>query len=221
MLIKIGDVDRTNATLTAFYSDLVESPHTADDKDVMNFLEKIIEGQIEEKYNLILDFGGGDLILKNLALRINLVEFFDRYGIEPVLFHHLGADMDYLSYLMSLEENNIFTPRRTIVVLNEFITPSTQSVETAFDMIIGSRQLRAVLERGARMISLPELAPASHIDRKRLRFYDALESPPSLERSQLGPFQRQKLKEWLRRVEERFRDAEINLPWIPTEGVIQ
>lgn len=219
MLIKIGDVDRTNATLTAFYSDLVESPPTADDKDVMNFLEKIIESQIEEKYNLILDFGGGDLILKNLALRINLVEFFDRHGIEPVLFHHLGADMDYLSYLTSLEENNLFTPRRTIVVLNEFIKPSTQSVETAFDMIIGSRQLRAVLERGARMISLPELFPAPHIDRKRLSFYEALENLPSMERSPLGPFKRQILKEWLRTVEERFRDAEIDLPWIPAKGV--
>lgn len=33
----------------------------------MTFLEDILERQIEEKYHLILDFGGGDLVLKNLS----------------------------------------------------------------------------------------------------------------------------------------------------------
>lgn len=216
--LKIADIDRTNATLTAFYPDLVETPKTADDKDVMTFLEDILERQIDEKYNLILDFGGGDLILKNLALRLDLVGFFRDYAIQPVLFHHLGADLDYLAYLTSLEEDDLFRPERTIVVLNEFIKPSSQSVEIAFETIMRSRQLGDVLKRGARMISLPDLLPAPDIDRKRLRFYEAVENRQSVGIPPLGPIKRQMLVQWLRTVGERFREADVDLPWIPTKG---
>lgn len=216
--LKIADLDRTNATLTAFYPNLVATPRTADDKDVMTFLENILENQIEEKYNLILDFGGGDLILKNLAIRLDLVEFFREYSIEPVLFHHLGADIDYLSYLTSLEEDGLFRPKRTIVVLNEFIKPSSQSVASAFETIMHSKQLADILARGARMISLPDLLPAPDIDRKRLRFYKALENRQSVDIPPLSPIKRQMLMQWLRTVAERFRAANDDLPWIPTGG---
>ncbi|KXV69463.1 hypothetical protein AD951_06410 [Acetobacter malorum] len=216
--LKIADLDRTNATLTAFYPNLVEAPRTADDKDVMTFLEDILERQIEEKYHLILDFGDGDLVLKNLALRLDLVGFFRDYAIQPVLFHHLGADLDYLAYLASLEEDGLFRPEKTIVVLNEFIKPSSQSVEVAFETIMRSRQLGDVLKRGARMISLPDLLPAPGIDRKRLRFYEAVQNRQSVDIPPLGPIKRQMLVQWLRTVGERFREADVDLPWIPAEG---
>src|ERR1700680_1102801 len=64
--VVVADLDRTNRTLSEFFEGVV-SPPSADDRDALEFLSMLLERQIEERFSLAIDFGGGDLILKRMA----------------------------------------------------------------------------------------------------------------------------------------------------------
>jgi hypothetical protein len=74
--VTIVDCDRTNQELALYFKDVM-TPPSADDNDVREFLAAILERQLEDKTSLILDLGGGDLILKSLAREMELVPFVE------------------------------------------------------------------------------------------------------------------------------------------------
>src|ERR1700678_2864711 len=55
--VVIADADRTNATLSRFFENVV-SPPSGDERDVREFLAAFVERQIEEGFTAIVDFGG-------------------------------------------------------------------------------------------------------------------------------------------------------------------
>jgi len=57
--------------------------------------------EIADRFSLLLDLGGGDLLLRQLAREIGLVTFLARHAIRPVAIHFLGPDRDALAYLHS------------------------------------------------------------------------------------------------------------------------
>ena len=114
--IVVADADRTNATLSSFFDGVV-TPPSADDRDVKEFLAQFIERQIEEKFSAVLDLGGGDLVLKQVARETQLVAFLSQHGITPVAIHCIGPDVDDLAYLQDVEQSGIFAPDATVLVL--------------------------------------------------------------------------------------------------------
>ncbi|MBS0995806.1 AAA family ATPase [Gluconobacter cerinus] len=222
---RILDLDRTNATFSAFFPERTDRPPSADDNDVMDFLQKAINEQTAKRHHLIVDFGGGDLILKALAKRARLVRLFESYGIRPVMVHHFGADPDYLSFMKYFEDGELLAPEATILVLNAHVKPQRLSVTAAFEQTIKPHEIfRAAISRGAKFVVLPDLPCAHHIDRHRLMFYEAYAGQDGIETGRppaLSPFDRAELGIWLEDLENQFAEFSDWLPWLPApEGLL-
>lgn len=129
--VVVADADRTNPTLSGYFEQVMRPP-TADDRDVKAWLEQFIEQQIEERFTAIVDFGGGDLVLKGISRELGLAAFLESYGIQPVAVHLIGPDPDDLAYLRDVEAG-AFAPAATILVLNESLVPSHRTPAAAFE----------------------------------------------------------------------------------------
>ena len=210
--IVVADADRTNATLSAYF-DGVLTPPSADDRDVREWLAAFIEQQIERRFTAVIDFGGGDLILKRVAREIGLVGFLGEHGIRPVAAHLIGPDRDDLAYLQDVEANDVFAPAATMLILNAALVPIHRTAATAFgDTVLEHPVLTSTLKRGARLVTMPRLEPASEIDQRRLTFAAAEASQVKPDQAPIGPWKRQQIALWRRAMEEAFAPV---AEWLP------
>jgi hypothetical protein len=175
-------------------------------------LNGVLEQQIENRFSLFLDLGGGDLILKEHARDLELADLCGRFGIDPVAVHFLGGDLDDLAYLRDIERSNVFTPERTVVVLNEGILPPGRPPARAFAAIQAHEVYRDVVARGARIVVMPRLACMAEVDRRRLMFEDAEASRVKPGQDRIGPINRQMIAIWLRQMNTAFADV---ADWLP------
>ena len=206
----IADADRTNATLSAFFANVIRPPSPEDD-EVRTWLNEFVDRQIEERFSAFLDLGGGDLTLKTWARDLDLSAFLDGYGIAPVALHFLSSDLDDLSYLRDIETVAKFQPTRTAIVLNEGTVPPGRVARTAFEPIITHDVFRAAVSRGARVMRMPRLTCMHEIERRRLSFQDAEAGAVKPGQDKIGPVNRQLISLWRREMETSFGPI---LPWI-------
>lgn len=210
--VVVADADRTNATLSAYFDGVVKPP-SADDRDVREWLAAFVEQQIENRFTAVMDFGGGDLILKRVAREIGLVEFLVGHGIRPVAVHMIGPDRDDLAYLQDVETDGIFAPDATILVLNEALVPPHRTAASAFAETVQSHPiLEQTIARGARLVTMPRLEPASEIDMRRLTFTAAEAGRVREGQAPIGPWKRQQIARWRRAMEEAFAPV---ADWLP------
>ena len=120
--IVVADADRTNPTLAANLKGVL-TPPSADDREMQEWFKALCEQQIAQRFNLLIDLGGGDLLLKQLARRIGLVPFLEANGIDMVAVHLIGPERDDLAYLRDLETDGLVAPEATILALNESLVP--------------------------------------------------------------------------------------------------
>ncbi|MGF7213171.1 hypothetical protein GGE65_007807 [Skermanella aerolata] len=206
----LADADRTNATLAAFFEHVVRPP-APDANRMKSWINEILELQIERKFSMILDLGGGDLILKEHAGELGLVELCQRHGVEPVAVHFLSSDQDDLAYLRDIERSGAFSPERTVVVFNQGILAAHLSLSDAFDALLDQEVYRKAAERGARTVFMPRLSCMAEIDRRRLLFEDAV-AGRTRDGRPFGLVNRQIVTMWLRAMEAAF--AEVK-DWLP------
>lgn len=191
----IADADRTNPTLTAFFP-RAERPPSAENDDVRLWLNKLADTQIENRTNVYLDLGGGDLTLRQWSRDLDLGPFLESYGITPVLLHVLGSDLDDVTYLRELE--GVFAPKHTAIVLNEGMVPSGRSPLTAFGPLIDRPEFKAARDRGVVVVKMPRLGCMQDIDRQRMSFADADGGVVKAGGKPLPPTMRQEVRMWLR-----------------------
>lgn len=206
----VADVDRTNATLSAFF-DGVLSPPSAHDADVKEFLASFIEEQIEKRFDAAIDLGGGDLILKQIARETELVSFLSSHRIKPVAIHLIGAATDDLAYLQAVEDG-VFAPEATILVINEATVPPHRTAFAAFEKLQTHPVFMKAIERGAVAVRMPRLEPASEMDAHRLTFSAAESGSESGDKHLFGPWRRQQVAIWRRQMEESFAPVAAWLP---------
>jgi len=210
--VVIADADRTNPTLSAYF-DRVVTPPSSDDADMRDWYADLVERQIAGRFNLLLDLGGGDLLLKQLAREIGLVPFLERHAVRPVAVHLLGPDRDDLAYLHDMERDGLFAPAATILVLNEALVPARRAIRTAFQStILEHPTFLAALERGAKVVWMPRLEPAHEIDARRLTFTAAEDNQVKPGQTPIGPWNRQLIHNWLRDMETNFAPV---AHWLP------
>ncbi len=212
----IADADRTNATLAAFF-DGVTRPESPDADDVKNWLNGVLESQIEAKaggkpFSVFLDLGGGDLVLKEHAAHLGLVAFCEAYGIEPVAVHFLGADLDDLAYLRDVEESGAFAPRKTLLVLNEGTLAPGKQPARAFEAVKSHAIFKAAIGRGAKAVMMPRLQCMGEVDSRRLLFSAAAAGRVPEGQAPFGPINRQFVTMWLRAMDEAFSSVS---DWLP------
>ena len=205
----IADCDRTNATLMAFFENVIRPPSPEDD-DVRLWLNAFVDRQIEERFSAFLDLGGGDLVLKSWAHSLDLAPFLASNGVSPVALHFLSSDVDDLSYLRDIEQ--VFKPERTALVLNEGTVPLGRVARTAFEAVVTHEIFLSAVKRGARVLRMPRLAPMHEIDRRRISFADAEAGRVKEGQDKIGPTSRQMIALWRREMEASF--AKVS-EWLP------
>jgi hypothetical protein len=201
--IVVADADRTNPSLTAYLKGVL-TPPSADDREMQEWFKALCEQQIAQRFNLLIDLGGGDLLLKQLARRIGLVRFLEANGIDTVAVHLIGPERDDLAYLRDLETDGLVAPEATILVLNESLAPQNLSIKTAFQPVLEHSIFKAALNRGAKLVWMPRLDIAHEINARRLSFTAAEAGAATEGVPPLGPWNRQLIIMWLRAMEHNF-----------------
>jgi hypothetical protein len=216
----IADADRTNATLSAFF-DGVTRPEYPDNDGVTDWLNALLEDQIAAKiegkpFSVLLDLGGGDLVLKEHALKLDLVSLCEQHGIEPIAVHLIGDDLDDLAYLRDIEQSGAFKPRKTLLVLNEGVM---RSGSRGFESIKSSPIFTAALDRGAKSVLMPRLENMKKVNDLRLLFSAAASMKTEQQKEVLaktghrfGFIDSQLVTTWLRTMRTNFASVH---DWLP------
>jgi len=200
----IADADRTNPTLAAFFPSALRPP-SAENDDVRMWLNDLADTQIERRTTVYLDLGGGDLTLKQWARDLDIGQFLQKHGITPVLIHVLGSDLDDLTYLRDLE--TVFTPRHTMIVLNEGMTPTGRHPLTAFEPVLRHEVFLAAHGRGAVTVRMPRLTCMQDVDLRRQSYADAEAGRPGGGHPGLKPTAQQLVAMWQRGMVTEFADV--------------
>jgi hypothetical protein len=209
--IVVADVDPTNPALAAYF-DGVLSPPSGDLDDMEDWAVQVLERLTIERYNGIIDFGAGSPLLKLLARRIDFADHAKNFDVEFVAIYLLTPDLDDLAMLRDLETDGLFAPEATILALNEGVVPGHKSFEKAFKPVLEHPIFKAAVQRGAKMVAIPKLAPASEITVQRLTMSAAERGESKEGRPPLGPINRQSITKWLRDMEQNFAHV---AHWLP------
>jgi hypothetical protein len=201
--VVIADADRTNATLGAFYSDVLR-PEFPDEKTVADWLDELVNTQAETRMSLLLDMGGGDQVFKRFAASLDLAALLQAEGITPVALHFFSPDIDDLAYLLDIEQSGAFCPPQTVLVLNAGLIKDARPIDVAFAELREHSIYLAALKRGAREIVLPRLSCMQEVNSRRLSFLGAEKA--------LGLTNRQRVAMWRRDVAKALAPV---ADWLP------
>lgn len=199
----IADVDRTNPTLLNFFGGVV-SPPSSEEGDVRDWCIKTFDTTIETHVSAIVDFGGGDLMLKKLAREMSLVDYFGDNGVGVTVLHFIGPDLEDLAYLRDMEDGGLLAPEATILVLNEALVPAGRSAMMAFSRVLDHGIFRAAVDRGAKVVWMPRLVPIQEVDARLLTFGAAAEGKTTAGLPPIGPFNRSLIARWRRDMKSNF-----------------
>lgn len=155
----ILDADPHNRTLSGYFPN-AECPPSSGMDDRRVWLEAEIRKQAKaaERYDVILDIGGGDHLMQRLAYEVRFTETIERVGIDLTAFYLMGPSVSDLDYFQSLEAAN-FHPKRLALVFNGGLVSGDRSVERAFEAVFNAPLVTKLLDRGAHPIYMPALAP--------------------------------------------------------------
>jgi hypothetical protein len=205
----ILDADRTNATLSAFFEGVLR-PRSADADDVKNAINSVVEYQIRSiaegtPISAFVDLGGGDLILKEHARDLDLVELCLASGIEPVALHFLSDDPEDLAYLRDIEESGAFCPKKTLLILNEGASKTRR-----FDAVKSDDIFISAIKRGAKWAIVPRLQCMLEIAKARAQFNAVAQGKVMV--GEHPTVNRQFTFRWLKAMDEAFAPF---VDWLP------
>lgn len=209
----VADGDRTNQSLARSFAGVL-SPPSADDDDVRAWIAGLVDNTLLcHRLDTILDLGGGDLVLKALAREMDLLSWLTGLGVDLVAVHLIGPSSDDMAYLQSVEEGGLLAAPATILVLNEGVVPPGKSPHAAFSATVQAHPiLAATVARGARVVSMPRLEPASEIDERGMTLVMAAENQAPAGQTPLGPWRAQQVAMWQRRMAHAFASVQ---EWLP------
>jgi hypothetical protein len=196
----IAAADPVNRSLRVFLDNVAEPP-SSDPDDVRDWLRDLLQYVVQEKFNALIDLGGGSTSLSALLREMpNLAEVLAQGGIEPVAVHVVGADPHDLVPL-AVTEGEGFRPKATAIVLNE-----AHGRRHRFDQVLAHATFQAAMDRGAVRLWMPLLTPdaARQCDAHAWRYHDV--------GGKAGPFTASSVQTWLRRMGEAFQPV---ASWLP------
>lgn len=213
----IADIDRTVATLPAFFGD-VSQPDSGEDDDVSGWLNALFETQIEKRSTILLDTGGGDTLFGRYAKAFGLSQLLESAGVEAVAVHVMGPSRDDLTVLRDCEESGDFAPERVILVRNAAQVQGSRSADAAFKEVVSHKVYRQAVERGAREVLMPRLDNMNRLVAANALFNQAATDnalkvvATNGARDPFGLFNRRLVWLWLKAMTENFEPV---AGWLP------
>lgn len=206
----VADGDLRSKTLKGLFPDALVPP-SEELPDVKDWISGLLDRMVEENRSLVLDLGGGDRVLLEYGRDLELVEFCEFQGIDPLAVYVLGPDPEDLEHCLSIARQGYFRPSRTLLVFNEGVVRAGKTTIGAFDDTLAAEGLRKMEESGAKAIVMPKLPCMDKVRKARLDFYGAVGGRAGPD---LTPTERFMVRKWLRDLEELRRGAGVD-GWLP------
>jgi hypothetical protein len=211
--VLLADLDRTNATLSAYFND-VQRPPDADEATIAKWLERLLTFIMTNKVGAFVDLGGGDTTLRRLVVEIpDLIGMLKSANAAPVAAYMTGPRPDDLAPLATLEAAG-FQPAATAIVLNEGLIEVPLPRDEAFKRLTRHSAFKSAILRGAVPLWMPRLLPVAEVEARRIHFAAARDgiAPEGRRQSPLGAFDRARVRAWMSAMEAEFG---IIQPWLP------
>jgi hypothetical protein len=178
--LRIIDADPNNQALARHFKE-AEVPPTVDGDEKRSWIEAQMNDMMDaagdptRRYDMLLDVGGNDQLLKRLGHEVQIAEVLEAEGVDPVAVHMLGPDDDDLRYLEDVENNNLFRPKATVLVVNAGLVPMTSDPKHAFRGVLSSEIVKRVTspERGGRLVFMPALGCMREFESLGIRSFRA------------------------------------------------
>lgn len=204
----LADIDPTNATFSTYFEQ-VARPDTVDQAAVRDWLQEFMEFAINGQHTAIIDLGGGDTVLRSLAGELpGFDTMIEAAGLSMVMFYLVGPHPEDLTPAATLGALG-FRPRARAIVLNEGVAPVGQPFDQAFARVLASNVHREETAAGALSLRMPRLHAADAVEARTASFVaarDGQTEPP------LGVFNRSRVGNWLRAMDEQFAGVQS---WMP------
>lgn len=159
--LKLVDADPHNSTLLKHYKGTF-SPESSAIEDRRVYLEHAIRTlhlstADGNPYDLLVDIGGGDLLVPKLARDVAFTETVEAIGIELITFYMIHPSPEGLEYFQTLDDAG-FRPERLGLVFNGGLVHGDRKPARAFEAVLEAPLIRTLLERGAKPLFMPALA---------------------------------------------------------------
>jgi hypothetical protein len=200
--LRIVDADTNNPVLSQHFKE-AERPPALDGDDKQAWIEQqfneLVRAATDDatRHDMLLDVGGNDILLKKLGAEVQIAEYLEESGVDPVAVHMVGTDEEDLRYLTEVEEKRLFCPKATVIVLNKGLVPSTRSWEMAFKPIIESAIIQKITSpaRGAKIVVMPALGCMQQLEIAKLRSFKAALYPEGMQK--VGGIAARRVRFWL------------------------
>jgi hypothetical protein len=212
---KILNSDTLNKThsLTRFHNDTVEVP-SSDREDMKAWLQAQFRAQMAERFDAILDVGGGDTPLERLIEEVPIVSVLQQHGICLVIALVLGPDMADVDYLERFTERSTLMPDGMLIVLNGGLVLTGRSTDFAFSEVMQHSAVNAAMANGALVSVFPRLACMQDVTDRHLTFTEAMNGAKGTGSQPFCPFDQARVHRWwTHEVPEFF--GEIPPEWLP------
>ena len=203
----LGDGDRHNKGISQspLYARHGLPLPTADDRVTMQkWLTDAFGAAVEQRKNLVLDIGGGDELVQEYAATTGLIEAGEALGITVVGLFMYGTEPGDLDFIEQLLRSGKFSPKRSLLVRNEWAAPEGVPPQRAFYAIETSERVDSLQGSLFRKVRMPRLLCMNEVVERGLTFHDAAEGKRGSSSTPLGPMERFWVKKWLSDI-----DAEI------------
>jgi len=213
---EIWDADKLNTTynMSIFHAASLRPP-SSDREDVKEWLEERCADLCLSKCDAMLDVGGGDTPLARLVEDVPIVAELESQGIRVVLVHVIGPELADLDYLGRFQEENLFAPDATIIVLNSGLVLSGRSTGVAFSQVASHETVQTVMRKGAVMVVMPRLACMSQVTDRGFTFMEAMSGVSKNGHPPLALFDKARVRRWWNEDLPVFYNEGIPALWLP------
>ena len=213
--VTIADGDPNNATLADLYPQGepggVIRPRGTDIGDVTEWVTEVTSQMAADQSSMVLDMGAGDKVLEEHAKDMNLREFCEAAGVQPLAIYSIGPTVDDFNHVMNIYEKGYFRSDRSIVVLNESLVPAGKSSGGAFDFVFSNPRYEQI-DEGAQSVIMPKLACMNAMRDEGLSFFDAAAGKRGRNGRPMSLGHQFMIKTWINRMEENLYQVE---GWLP------
>ena len=194
--LRIIDADLNNPVLSKRFPDAVKSKGVDDERRIWleaQFIQQMEAASTPGRFDVLLDLGGGDILMKRWEAELALADMLAGSSIEPIAVHMLGTDLADLSFLEDVEKRKLFCPPKTILILNRGLINPSRAAAEAFGEVMESDVVKHVLGRGGRIAVMPHLLCMEDVEKHGLRFAEAQDVTSPIR----NPFNRVRVRRWL------------------------
>jgi hypothetical protein len=207
----VVDADPKNSSLANRHPDVEIPSGIGEDRRISieaKFDRLASDAGTPRQHDMLLDLGGGDLLLKRWGHDVALAGSLTEAGVDPVLIHLLGPDDQDLAHVSDVEAGQVFSPPRTILAVNYGLV-ATASLSEAFAKAQSSEVVKSIVKRGGKLVFMPRLDCLSAMENAGVTFLDARKGTLS----NLKLLDRIRVNRWVREDMPKMLDPVRN--WLP------